>query len=508
MKLELPNEARAAPSFGSQCKRLPEGSMLAEICTPAGHLCSVTAECHSHIADIKNQIETATGIPRWEQRLISGQDQLRDGDVLNSIGKGTLNLLLLRRDSEQVHWLKTFAEDSEKDLRFSSTWQQGHCSLQDAPEKIRSDREVVAAAVSSRGSNLKHASKELRGDKGLALLAIERCNCDVGCYEDVGCTDDGLFMHLSDELRADHEVVAAALQRDATSEGISLGFYRSMALRRASETLRNDKGFVLEAVRRFGIAIYDAPRHLGEDSDVILTALRHHPHMELGGCTCRANRPGIECPPQLRRQKEFVLKAAHLGQFNFVLSSSHYQWHDSANQNWANDQDFMQQLAPVLYALHLSRDRPIDIDMCYSCDGNLDDNYTCIRGEAGNGQYNTRQTIYEAVREMGTMLAILLRKWKVDERWIMLTRALLLHKKQEERKVDEERILQEYYCGQYWDDVYNRKQILEEARTRKWFRDSARQSRSRAKKQRSLNSQAVRQRGGRHKVPDIDFWDL
>lgn len=483
--------------------------MLVEICTPGGHLCSVTADCHSHIADIKNQIETATGIPRWEQRLISGQDQLRDGDFLNSIGKGTLNLLLIRRDSEEARWLKAFTEDSEKHvpsyvkrqeasmrnmfppmrlwagegvtlsqlqlimphLDFEVLQTLWDClekvddldscsSLRDAPEKIRSNREVVAAAVRSLGSDLVYASKELRGDKGLALLAIESSDE----YEDVGCTDDGMFMHLSDELRADREVVAAALQHDATSERAYFGG-RGTALRRASETLRNDKGFVLEAVRRFAITFHDVPRHLREDSDVILTALRHHPHMELGRCTyIDPHWPVLECPPQLRRQKEFVLKAAHLGLLHFVLCSSHDQWHDSADQNWANDQNFMQQLASVLCLLNLSIPWAQMQEKTLLFQEDVESgNELIILGEAGNGKF------LEAVRE-----------------WAMQQEA-----------------------DRQWNDVvYNRKQILEEARTRKWFRDSARQSRSEPKKQRSLKSQAVGQRGGRHKVPDIDWWDL
>lgn len=442
--------------------------MLVEICTPGGHLCSVTADCHSHIADIKNQIETATGIPWWEQRLISGQDQLRDSDFLNSIGKGTSNLLLLRRDSEQAHWLKTFTEDSEKHCP-SFTHSTSCSSLRDAPETIRSNREVVAAAVRSLGRDLVYASQELRGDKGLALLAI--ASSDV--YENVGQTDDGMFMHLSDELRADREVVAAALQRDATSEHAACGG-RGTALQRASETLRNDKDFVLEAVRRFGIAIYDVPKNLREDSDVILTTLRHHPSMELGcthwgGCTHLDRDYSIECPPQLRRQKEFVLKAAHLGQFNFVLCSSHDQWHDSADQNWANDQDFIQELAPLLYPLCWSRYEPII-----------------------------------GFEEMGTMLGMLLGRWYARARHApqMLDERIM-------RSLDPEEVIGEQTYGQYWNDVvYNRKQILEEARSRKWFRDSARQSRAELKKQRTLKSQAVGQRGGRHKVPDIDFWDL
>jgi len=290
-------------------------------------------------------------------------------------------------------------------------------------------------------------------------------------------------MHLSDELRADREVVAAAMQRDATS-GTAACRGRGTALQFASETLRNDKDFVLEAVRRFGIAIYDVPKNLCEDSDVILTALRHHPYMELG-CTYRGVywgvcTSGIECPPQLRRQKEFVLKAAHLGQFNFVLCSSHDQWHDSADQNWANDQDFVQELAPLLYPLYLSRYEPI------------------IRFEAGNGTF-----LEEAVTEMGTMLGMLLGRWHARRHAPQMLDERIM------RSLDPEEWNGEQRYGQYWNDVvYNRKQILEEARTRKCFRDSARQSRAELKKQQTLKSQAVGQRGGRHKVPDIDFWDL
>jgi len=87
------------------------------------------------------------------------------------------NLLLLRRDWEQAQWLQDIATGTA-------------LSLQDAPDNIRSDREVVVAAVRHLGNNLIYASEELRDDKEIALLASSSPGFG------------GVYQHLSTELRA------------------------------------------------------------------------------------------------------------------------------------------------------------------------------------------------------------------------------------------------------------------------------------------------------------------
>merc|ERR1711865_416497 len=85
----------------------------------------------------------------------------------------------------------------------------------------------------------------------------------------------GVYQHLSTELRADRELLLAALQQ---SSPLSPGD----ALRHAADELRNDKSIILDAVRRHGHVIAQAPICLQEDPDVILTALRQNRYIELG----------------------------------------------------------------------------------------------------------------------------------------------------------------------------------------------------------------------------------
>lgn len=327
MRLDL------SKSFMSGCDCPPEGLQL-EINTPGGHLCTLIADCRSRIDDLKEKIEHATGIPRIEQRLLTSEGEVKDCDLLTSSQKGFSNLLLLRRDSEQAQWLW--------DIASGAAW-----SLQDAPAKIRNDRDVVVAAVHHIGYNLIYASEELRADKEIALLASRSPRFG------------SVFQHLSKDLRADRELLLTALQHSSPGDALS----------HAADELRNDKSIVLDAVRRHHWQmIRQAPIHLQEDPDVILTALRQHRYIGLGGpgcytgCTCCG---GIPCPPRLLHDKAFVFEAACLGQVNVL----HLAFHENANQNWGSDQDFMFKLVPVIYLAYSSRDWPVGKYACFRCHG-------------------------------------------------------------------------------------------------------------------------------------------
>ena len=90
-------------------------------------------------------------------------------------------------------------------------------------------RLVVFAAVRKDGSELVHASPELRGDRGVALAAVQQ--------------DGRALEHASEELKADREVVLAAVK--------NYGF----ALQPASPELKADREVVLAAVNQNGYAI-------------------------------------------------------------------------------------------------------------------------------------------------------------------------------------------------------------------------------------------------------------
>jgi hypothetical protein len=365
---------------------------------------------------LKEKIEHATGIPRCEQRLVTTEGELKDSDLVPSSQKGFSTLLLLRRDLEQAQWLR--------DIGTGAAW-----SLQDAPDNIRSDREVVAAAVTHLGNNLIYASEELRDDKEIALLASSSPGFG------------GVFQHLSTELRADRELLLAALQQSSPGD----------ALRHAADELRNDKSVILETVRRHGHVIEQAPIHLQEDPDVILTALRQNRWIQLGGCTwgpvggCPCCG-GIPCPPQLLHDKAFALQAACLEQFDFL----HLAFHENANQNWGSDQDFMIKLVPVIYLAYSSGDWPDGKKTCFRCHGRC------------------RSAL------VGSEVRLALEKMRIED--------------------DEAK--------------HSAKACTEEARRRSRLHDRARCARSQFKTQREDRGQHRLKRGGRHKVQDFDHWDL
>jgi len=308
-------------------------------------------------------------------------------------------------------------------------------SLQDAPDNIRSDREVVVAAVRHLGNNLIYASEELRDDKEIALLASSSPGFG------------GVYQHLSTELRADRELLLAALEQ---SSPLSPGD----ALRHAADELRNDKSIILDAVRRRGHLIEQAPIQLQEDTDVILAALRQNRTIELGGCAwgpvgaCRCCG-GIPCPPQLLHDKAFVFEAACLGQFDFL----HLAFHENVDQNWGSDQDFMIKLLPVIYLLQEGFGYwPAVKKACFRCHGRC-------------------RSALE-----GSEVRLALEKMRMED--------------------DEAK------------DTHSAKASVEEAHLRSRLRHRARCARSQFKTQRDDRGQHRLKRGGRHKVQEFDHWDL
>jgi len=243
-----------------------------------------------------------------------------------------------------------------------------------------------------------------------------------------------VFQHLSTELRADRELLLAALQQSNPGD----------ALRHAADELRNDKSIILDAVRRHGRVIEQAPIHLQEDPDVILTALRQNRSTQLG-CPCCAHIP---CPPQLLHDKAFVFEAACLGQFNFL----HRAFHENANQNWCSDQDLMIKLVPFIYLAYSSRDWPAGKKACFRCHGRC------------------RSAL------VGSEVRLALEQMRIEE--------------------DDAK------------DIHSAKACVEEARLQSRLRDRARCARSQFKTQRDDRGQHRLKRGGRHKVQEFDHWDL
>jgi len=108
-----------------------------------------------------------------------------------------------------------------------------------ASEELRADKDVVLAAVKKDGWALTYASEELRTDREFVLAAVKHVGSALN--------------YASKELRADRNVVLAAVKQSG------------WALKFASEDLRADREVVLAAVKQDGLALKFASKELRND---------------------------------------------------------------------------------------------------------------------------------------------------------------------------------------------------------------------------------------------------
>ncbi|SVD56061.1 uncharacterized protein METZ01_LOCUS408915, partial [marine metagenome] len=102
-------------------------------------------------------------------------------------------------------------------------------TLEDCPEQLRSDDEIVLAALEQDGFNLEFTSDEVKNNRAFVMTAVQS-----GYLDGREC---GLALeYASETLRADKEVVLAAVEADVA------------ALQFASDALRSDEEIVMKAV--------------------------------------------------------------------------------------------------------------------------------------------------------------------------------------------------------------------------------------------------------------------
>ena len=116
------------------------------------------------------------------------------------------------------------------------------------------DRECVEAAVRQSPFSFEWASVRLRGEKDVALLAIDEWTRPT--WQNPAARHETPFRFASKELRADREVVLRAVAKN----GISLAL--------ADATLRMDREVVTAAINENGIALEYvlSPKDMDEDS--------------------------------------------------------------------------------------------------------------------------------------------------------------------------------------------------------------------------------------------------
>lgn len=211
----------------------------------SGSMCNVCADYSGSVGDLKVQLEDQTGIPFFEQELVSDSFVLSDEVMLKTIPLEALKNLWMVRSNDPV--LASVSADGLK--------------LRMAPDYCRDDASYVLAAVRQNGLALEYATEVLRAERNIVMLAVRQ---------------HGLALkHASHALQADKEVVLRAVKQHGHALQYAAHFFRDnaeivcaavartgSALRFASERLRADLETAMIAVKQDGNAVFLTNRDL------------------------------------------------------------------------------------------------------------------------------------------------------------------------------------------------------------------------------------------------------
>ena len=244
------------------------------------------------------------------------------------------NCYILEYDSEYVSNKmksdKELLDRLKNDKKFMIQAAGSLIGLQYASDAIKSDKDVVLAAVQRNGRSLRYASDDLKNDKDVVLAAISQYGGALSYVGDELLKNDkevvliatrkdpSTLREVSDEFRNDKEIVLNILKNNSDAFGDWLQYvgpnlrgdkelmikmakkYYHAALY-ASDELKKDKDFMLAAVKKYGPMLQYASDELKKDKEVVLAAVRQY-----GGALLYAN-------DELKKDKEVVLAALSTG---------------------------------------------------------------------------------------------------------------------------------------------------------------------------------------------------
>lgn len=120
-----------------------------------------------------------------------------------------------------------------------------------ASTEIIFDKETAIQVVSKNGKLLGIVSKELRGDKEVAIAAI--AEYEKGFYD--------AFKFVSDQLRGETSFLLEALK------------YKSYIIDEVSDELKNDRDFIIKACSINGLALQYTLKKFRSDKEILLVAV-------------------------------------------------------------------------------------------------------------------------------------------------------------------------------------------------------------------------------------------
>lgn len=317
----------------------PSGAVQLSITNLSGdEMCVVIADRAWRVCDVKDSIESQSGIASIAQWIICDAKRLKDEELLAKLPRGTsIQLTCLQCTELQREWLLKMHEVTTGCRKRQKSF------LSSAPEEVCADRVIVLAAMSHSGLDLQYAAEDLRADAEVVLAAVAQHSSAIMHAAPALLTDlhfafaavrlDGLLLHhlaqFSPELRANVELVSEAIAqnglalRDA-SEGllwdrcildvaVAEGFTLKQApdlrdhsavvlavtrrhpaeLRYASDRLRSDRWFALDVLKLDGMHLGRFAPELFADAEVMDVALRHGFTLHLASVDLRGNRDAV-----------------------------------------------------------------------------------------------------------------------------------------------------------------------------------------------------------------------
>ena len=159
----------------------------------------------------------------------------------------TLDEEIAECQEQLAHWSQRLRDLTRRRalVRIRDDWRV----LATLPLDLRGDRSVVVEALAQHGGALQYASDELRADPDIVLAAIRPGGTALE------------LMHAHQGLRANRSFMLRAVSRAGRS------------LRSAAAVLRSDRVLVVAAVAQDGAALSYASDELKADREVVLAAL-------------------------------------------------------------------------------------------------------------------------------------------------------------------------------------------------------------------------------------------
>ena len=155
--------------------------------------------------------------------------------------------------------------------------------LKNLDDKLKSNKEVVLAAVKQNERAFLYASENLKLDKEFILEAVK--------------LNGAALSYIADNYKGDKEIVLAAVKQNG------------MVLNYATDKLKNDKEVVLTAVNKRGDALYYASDKLKDDKEIVLAAVKSNSHSL------------DDASERLKDDKEIVLAAVMFGAYALDYAS-------------------------------------------------------------------------------------------------------------------------------------------------------------------------------------------